>query len=331
MPDYTPGQRLQLADGRTATVGDDGVPRFDAPAQASAPPSYRGDAARAPAPPPPPTPLQVNADARANAAAERDAARLRLAEEAAARAASKTSMRPVPPPDMRRYMDINQGIGKMEGALGEISRYPDGLGLENVLPDEWQQRADPQGINVRAAIGDIGSVIIHDRSGAAVTLSEAPRFKPFVPRITDSPEAARKKTERLLSMLADEGISMQGLYSQDQGYRGLPDRGTEANPVVGLSDAQIQGLPDGQWAVSSDGRRLRVGASGRVNQRNAARANPSAAAPGPQGTGGLGAMGGMTRRDRANQVMRERSPPARPKGVPANARWDPATRTWEAR
>jgi hypothetical protein len=41
MPDYTPGQRLQLADGRTATVGADGVPRFDspAPAQQQAPPS----------------------------------------------------------------------------------------------------------------------------------------------------------------------------------------------------------------------------------------------------------------------------------------------------
>lgn len=37
MPDYTPGQRLRLPDGRTATVGADGVPRFDPPQ--SAPPA----------------------------------------------------------------------------------------------------------------------------------------------------------------------------------------------------------------------------------------------------------------------------------------------------
>lgn len=79
MADHPPGTRLDLGNGRTATVGADGVARFDPPAQGQSPqsaiPRFQGDAAPAP---PPPTPLQLNADRRAEES-------LRLAQERAAR------------------------------------------------------------------------------------------------------------------------------------------------------------------------------------------------------------------------------------------------------
>jgi len=75
----------------------------------------------------------------------------------------------------------------------------DAVGFKGYLPNVALNRVDPEGAMTRADIGDIGSMIIHDRSGAAVTVAESPRLMPFIPLITDKAEIAEKKLKRLKS------------------------------------------------------------------------------------------------------------------------------------
>jgi len=145
------------------------------------------------------------------------------------------NLRPIPTGPMQRYIDLGQSAKKLNDALVAVRGYPQGLGFViGRLDPDIQQRVDQGGVDVRAAIGDIGSLIIRERSGAAVTISESPRFRPFVPLITDTPETAEKKLIRLLGMIADEQAAMESEYSQDQGYRGFaPPRQAVARPRVG--------------------------------------------------------------------------------------------------
>jgi hypothetical protein len=63
------------------------------------------------------------------------------------------------------------------------------------MGDPVMQRLDPTGVEARAAIADIAGQRIHDRSGAAVTVGEAERLKPYVPNVTDTPATVKKKLE----------------------------------------------------------------------------------------------------------------------------------------
>jgi hypothetical protein len=95
-------------------------------------------------------------------------------------------------------------------------------GLKGYLPNGILNRIDPQGVSTRAEISDIGSLKIHDRSGAAVTLSEAPRLMPFIPLATDDAETVKKKLERLKVELVNESNAMHQIYNKEQGYKTSP-------------------------------------------------------------------------------------------------------------
>ena len=72
---------------------------------------------------------------------------------------------------------------------------PNATGWKGYLPNQLLNRLDPAGVDTRAAIADLGSMVINDRSGAAVTAAEFPRLIPFVPTERDDPETARKKLQ----------------------------------------------------------------------------------------------------------------------------------------
>lgn len=96
-------------------------------------------------------------------------------------------------------------LGKIDKAMAMLDARPDSLGVKNYLGDPIMQRVDPGGVDVRAMIADIGGQKIHDRSGAAVTVGEAERLKPYIPAATDSPAAAKKK----LALFRQEYAAMQ--------------------------------------------------------------------------------------------------------------------------
>lgn len=77
----------------------------------------------------------------------------------------------------------------VEGAAGDTNA----TGKKGWLPNQVLNRMDPEGVDTRAAIADLGSLVIHDRSGAAVTASEFPRLAPFIPTEKDDAATVKKK------------------------------------------------------------------------------------------------------------------------------------------
>ena len=117
---------------------------------------------------------------------------------------------PKKPLDNKAIDTISTNLGqlnKVEGVTKEIIDNPDiqiGDAVHQILSRvpgdagiDLLNKADPKGANVRAFIADIGSQIVHDRSGAAVTIAEYPRLAPFIPKITDSREVIIQKLNKL--------------------------------------------------------------------------------------------------------------------------------------
>lgn len=101
----------------------------------------------------------------------------------------------VPAAIKKAMFENDAALRKIDDALAAIDAYPQALGGMNILGDTIRQRTDPEGIKARALVADIGSLKLHDRSGAAVTASETPRLKPFIPTATDNPDTVRQKLE----------------------------------------------------------------------------------------------------------------------------------------
>ncbi len=97
-------------------------------------------------------------------------------------------------------------------ALGSLVNNRQAVGLDRGrgISDAIDQRADPQGVEVRALIANIGSMVFHDRSGAAVSVSEAARLKPFIPSIRDTPEAIVQKLRSLRQAIQEETGFLSG-------------------------------------------------------------------------------------------------------------------------
>lgn len=100
----------------------------------------------------------------------------------------------------------------IDEALAAVAAHPDAVGLNRGIPivgDMVNQRWNREGIGARAAISDIGSLVLHDRSGAAITVSEFPRLAPFVPSIKDTPEAVTAKLTRLRQLIEAETQALE--------------------------------------------------------------------------------------------------------------------------
>lgn len=95
--------------------------------------------------------------------------------------------------------EANIGVASIDDAINEIAKHPKALGIKNLLPgaERIRQETDPGGVAARAAVANIGSLKLHDRSGAAVTISEFPRLRPFIPVATDSDKAATVKLQKM--------------------------------------------------------------------------------------------------------------------------------------
>lgn len=138
-------------------------------------------------------------------------------------------LKDIPAPIRKTMMENDASLRKVNDALAAIKEYPDALGVKNYLGDTVRQRSDPKGIKARALVADIGSLKIHDRSGAAVTASETPRLKPFIPSATDDYETVVKKLGLFSKEYNAIQADLRATYSRDQGYRapadnaGLPD------------------------------------------------------------------------------------------------------------
>jgi len=146
--------------------------------------------------------------------------------------ASSALPKPPPRPVQTAYRENNVSRLKIDRALAGLAARPQSLGTRFIAGEWVNQRTDPEGVDVRANIADIGSLMIHDRSGAAVTVSESPRLKPFVPLITDTPDAAKKKLLRLRQAIDDENGFIEYEYP-DVGQPGMGARGEDVANDIG--------------------------------------------------------------------------------------------------
>lgn len=175
---------------------------------------------------------------------------------------------PVPPKLKDVPADVLKKVGENKGALtnidnlilslkDEATRAEDPeykgdlhLGAWNYLGDTVRQRTDPEGVPLRAAIANISGQVIHDRSGAAVTVGEMERLKPFLPAPTDDAATALKKAQTLRGMLGDEMRAYNSMFGADYGYKGLTPRG--APPAAAMTTAPVKAQAFGSLAPRSD-------------------------------------------------------------------------------
>lgn len=101
-------------------------------------------------------------------------------------------------------------VSTIDKALKNLKTHPDATGLTRGRSDYADQFLDPEGVDTRALIANVGSQIVHDRSGAAVTVSEYPRLAPFIPSVHDRPEAIKKKLKLLREAIATETSALGG-------------------------------------------------------------------------------------------------------------------------
>lgn len=96
-------------------------------------------------------------------------------------------------------------------ALAALDANPDAVGMMKgigmALPGTPTNRkalgAEDEKIRTRNILSDIGSLKIRERSGAAVTAAEAPRFKPFVPTIGGDYQFNRRALLELIARAED--------------------------------------------------------------------------------------------------------------------------------
>jgi hypothetical protein len=129
----------------------------------------------------------------------------------------------------------NQGVQQLSDTIKLLEQNPEATGFKGFVPGAILNRADPEGVNARAGVADIGSLVMHERSGAAVTASESPRLVPFIPLITDDNATALKKLKRMKTIIEGEQKGLTETYSKEQGY--VP------NPVVSKISAQGETAP----------------------------------------------------------------------------------------
>ena len=139
---------------------------------------------------------------------------------------------------------IDQTLQELENTQGS------GVGfVEGNLPGAIADRINSRGVRLRAMIADIGSMKIHDRSGAAVTAAEFPRLRPFIPSPSDSPETIRTKLEQFRDQYFNELHNQRNAWSVKSGYK----------PVYAVDDILKKNEPrpesDNIITFGSDGKR----------------------------------------------------------------------------
>jgi hypothetical protein len=170
------------------------------------------------------TPMQQSAEGRAIDAAERarvkeeaDRADKLIKDEAA-------KYKPIPEKQFEAQVANNALVNKIDNAIAELDKRPDAFGFKNYAPDAVMQRYDPEGVAARGAAAEIASQKRHDLSGAAVSIQEDEKLKPFLPSSTDDAPIARQKLEALKKQVLDINNERRKTYIKDYGYKGnLPD------------------------------------------------------------------------------------------------------------
>lgn len=149
----------------------------------------------------------------------------RAAQGGGALGVDAQKLKPVPSAAYNAYRTNQTQLLVLQRALDGIAANPNATGWKGYIPGPLLNRSKAKGaqdgIGVRADIADVGSLKIHERSGAAVTVSEFPRLQPFIPSATDDSHTVAVKLQRMKEILQEETDAMASFYTPEQGYRGM--------------------------------------------------------------------------------------------------------------
>jgi hypothetical protein len=139
-------------------------------------------------------------------------------------------LKPIPLSANQAILGNDQSLKQLNDTISLIESNPNAVGFKGYMPNAVLNRVNPEGTEARAGIADIGSLKLHERSGAAVTASESPRLMPFIPLATDDAPTVLKKLNRLRDIVGSEQQGLSEIYSPDQGYRANPISGRNVVP-----------------------------------------------------------------------------------------------------
>lgn len=153
------------------------------------------------------------------------------------------ALKAIPAGPLKAYTGNNASMQAIDRAAKLSADNPNSTGLKFMVNNKANQMLDPEGVPTRAAISDIGSQKIHDRSGASVTVSESPRLAPFIPTEGDSAEVIQSKLKNLALNINDMQNSIfeahpPEIYTQQQLVQHMPK-------ILGGEDT---------WSVKEKGR-----------------------------------------------------------------------------
>lgn len=134
-------------------------------------------------------------------------------------------LKDIPPPVNAKIIEGQQGLTNLDQAIAALHKNPGAVGWTNAIPGAQtvkQLWASPEDIGTRAQVANIGSLVLHDRSGAAVSASEFPRLAPFIPSPSDSEETATRKLMEMKRIAEDELGLYAGTYGPESGYKPSP-------------------------------------------------------------------------------------------------------------
>lgn len=143
---------------------------------------------------------QIRADKEAGLdrrAGNRDTALVKAATERTNLAEFKANNKPVPYLQSQARIKNKAQLDVIIQAYNALVKNPDAFGAKNYFGSDITQRIDPKGIDARDKVGKINAIELHNLSGAAVNPSEAPRFTPFLPSATDTPEKIKTNLKNM--------------------------------------------------------------------------------------------------------------------------------------
>jgi hypothetical protein len=162
------------------------------------------------------------------------------------------------------YVANQQAIANIDRAITAVKAHPEAFGLKNYAGSGLTQRLDPNGIDPRSIVANIGSQIIHDRSGAAVTVSETPRLRPFIPQVTDTADKVLKNLIQMRQGYQSNNSEIETTFDPSQGYAPLGQHADNSNapPPTMLKEGVVtKFVGKGAWMLQN-GQPVQVGAGG---------------------------------------------------------------------
>jgi len=163
-------------------------------------------------------------------------------------------LRPVPA-TINTAMTQNQAVlNKLDRVDELLAANPNATGiLKGITPNVILNRTDKEGTAARAALAELAATKVHDLSGAAVSVSEFGRLKPFLPQPTDDAETIKTKLSGMRAEIQDIMSATNQIYSEEQGYKPIPNLAppkVDTPPIDRLKEGQITKFANGQeWTL----------------------------------------------------------------------------------